>query len=100
MCRPLRRRNSERTEYVHDGFTPTETLKDSPPPGVVLTKGSVHVTVSRAFVEFVLTNPVALKFREWVKDTGVPDETFFSSLNHSPLLGVPGAYRGWFCLLG
>ena len=38
---------------------------------------------------------MALKFREWVKDSGVPDETFFSSLNYSPQLNVPGAYKGW-----
>ena len=29
-----------------------------------------------------------------MKNTEVPDETFFASLNHSPHLGVPGSYRG------
>ena len=61
---------------------------------VTLTKGSVHIAASRAFVDYVLHDERALKFRDWVKDTGVPDETFFSSLNHSPQLGVPGAYKG------
>ena len=54
----------------------------------------LHVAVSRAFVEFLMTSPVALAFRDWLKDTGVPDETLFASLIHSPGLGVPGAYTG------
>ena len=45
-------------------------------------------------MDFVLHNRVALDFLEWVKTTGIPDETFFSSLNHSPHLFVPGAYTG------
>ena len=83
-----------RTEFVHEGFVPTNQRKGPPPGKVRLTKGSVHVTASRDFVDFVLHNPMALKFQSWVKDTGVPDETFFSSLNHSPQIGVPGAYTG------
>ena len=35
-----------------------------------------------------------VEFTEWLRDTGVPDETLFASLNHSPQLGVPGAYKG------
>ena len=35
-----------------------------------------------------------IEFTEWLRDTGVPDETLFTSLNHSPQLGVPGAYKG------
>jgi len=54
---------------------------------------------SRAFVDFVIHNQAALKFRDWIKNSYVPDETFFSSLNHSPELGVPGAYLGLYICL-
>ena len=54
-------------------------------------------------MDFVVNNPNGQKFLEWVKDTGVPDETFFSSLNVSPQLGVPGATTGmkevWYIVL-
>jgi N-acetyllactosaminide beta-1,6-N-acetylglucosaminyltransferase len=65
-----------------------------PPRGVNVTKGSVHIVATRAFVQFALENRQAIKFLRWVKKTIVPDETFFSSLNHSPQLGVPGSYLG------
>ncbi len=89
------RRNTDRTEYIHEGFWATkERKKELVPHDIQLTKGSVHVAVSRDFVDFVLHNKIAIDFRDWVKNTGVPDETFFTSLNHSPHLGVPGAYKG------
>ena len=72
----------------------TEEKKAPPPHGVRLTKGSVHITVPRAFVDFVVNSQIAKDFILWVKDTGVPDETLFSSLSHSPHLGIPGAYKG------
>ena len=61
---------------------------------MTLTKGSVHIAVQRGFVDFVLHNPVAARFQQWVNDTWIPDETFFSSLNHSPQQKVPGSYLG------
>jgi len=66
------------------------------PLNIRLTKGSVHIIASRAFVEFVVHNEIAIKFRDWIDDSFYPDETFFSSLNHSPKLGVPGAYLGLY----
>jgi len=66
------------------------------PVNVHVTKGSVHIIASRAFVDFVIYNDTALKFRDWIKTSYYPDETFFSSLNHSPKLGVPGAYLGLY----
>ena len=77
------RRNKERT-----------VGKPPVPVNVTLTKGSVHVVATRKFVDYVVFNNDSLKFREWVKDTDIPDETYFSSLNHSPQLGVPGSYLG------
>jgi hypothetical protein len=71
------------------------TQRKSPlPVPITLSKGSIHITASRAFIDYVLHDDRALQFRKWIKDTGVPDETFFSSLNHSPQMEVPGAYKG------
>jgi len=68
------------------------------PVDVRLTKGSVHVVASRAFVDYAIRNETAVKFRDWCEGLLFPDETYFSSLNHSPNLGVPGAYLGrHFC---
>ena len=80
----LLRRNTDR----FDGDKP------GPPVNVTLTKGSVHVLATRAFVEYIVHNETSLLFRDWVKDTYVSDETYFSSLNHSPQLAVPGSYLG------
>ena len=50
----------ERTQLVHNGYWPTDKKKDSPPPkGVTITKGSIHITVSRAFVEYLFNDPIA-----------------------------------------
>ena len=64
------------------------------PDNITLAKGSGHIVATRDFVDFTINNQNAIKFREWVEKTDIPDETFFSSLNHSPQLGVPGSYRG------
>ena len=64
------------------------------PVNVTFAKGALHVAVTRKFVHWVFNDKSAIEFREWVKDTVIPDETFFSSLNVSPQIGVPGAYTG------
>ncbi|XP_052805496.1 beta-1,3-galactosyl-O-glycosyl-glycoprotein beta-1,6-N-acetylglucosaminyltransferase-like [Mya arenaria] len=65
-----------------------------PPHGVVPTKGAVHIIASRGYVDFVLHDPIAAGILYWSKKTAVPDETFFSTLNHNPSLAVPGSYKG------
>ncbi|KAL8602113.1 hypothetical protein ACOMHN_007382 [Nucella lapillus] len=65
-----------------------------PPDSIRPRKGNVHIAASRAFVGYLLHSPVARRFLEWAKTTEVPDETFFSSLNHNPHLHVPGAFLG------
>lgn len=82
---PLFRMNSDR----FDNLPPL-------PVDVRVTKGSIHIIASRAFVDFVIHNETAVKFRDWIRESSFPDETFFSSLNHSPQLGVPGAYLGLY----
>ncbi|XP_041373846.1 beta-1,3-galactosyl-O-glycosyl-glycoprotein beta-1,6-N-acetylglucosaminyltransferase-like [Gigantopelta aegis] len=65
-----------------------------PPHNITAVKGSVHITVSRGFVDYVLHNETAADLLEWAKKVDVPDETYFTSLNHNPHLGVPGSYKG------
>jgi hypothetical protein len=64
------------------------------PVNVTLTKGSVHIVASRAYVDYVINNDTAKQFLQWTRRTWIPDETYFSSLNHSPQLKVPGSYLG------
>ena len=65
------------------------------PSGVHMYKGSVHIVASAAFVDFALTDPRAEKLLVYVRDhTDVPDEWFFSTLNHNPdALPAPGSPR-------
>jgi hypothetical protein len=38
------------------------------------------VALSRAFINFILHDKLARDFLEWVKDTGIPDETYYPTL--------------------
>ena len=73
--------------------------KSPAPYNMNLTKGSVHIVAVRGFVEYVVYNKTSIDFLDWVKDTYIPDETFFTSLNHNPHLEVPGSYLGRLMLL-
>ena len=66
----------------------------APPHGIRLTKGAVHIVVQRGFVDSLLHDPICQDFLRWVKNSSIPDETFFSTLNHNPQLGIPGSYTG------
>ncbi|XP_025105616.1 beta-1,3-galactosyl-O-glycosyl-glycoprotein beta-1,6-N-acetylglucosaminyltransferase-like [Pomacea canaliculata] len=65
-----------------------------PPHGIVPVKGSVHIAVNRDFVDYVLHSPVAQDFLNWTQRVFIPDEAFFSTLNHNPQLGIRGSYKG------
>ncbi|KAH9514857.1 Beta-1,3-galactosyl-O-glycosyl-glycoprotein beta-1,6-N-acetylglucosaminyltransferase [Bulinus truncatus] len=71
-----------------------ERWKSSPPHNITAVKGSVHIVVNRDFVDYILHNQTAKDLLDWVKTTSVPDETFFSTLNHNPQLAIRGSYRG------
>ncbi|XP_064643375.1 beta-1,3-galactosyl-O-glycosyl-glycoprotein beta-1,6-N-acetylglucosaminyltransferase 3-like isoform X2 [Lineus longissimus] len=97
----VKRRNVRRTKYEHMAWfgLPSITmmtfrLKPPPPRDIVLAKGSVHIVAKRGYVQYVIHDPLSKEFREWLRDTWIPDETFFSSLNHNPKLNVPGSYLG------
>ncbi|XP_052251983.1 beta-1,3-galactosyl-O-glycosyl-glycoprotein beta-1,6-N-acetylglucosaminyltransferase-like isoform X2 [Dreissena polymorpha] len=64
----------------------------APPHNITAIKGSVHIVANRGFVDFILHDQRAHDLLNWTRQTEVPDETFFSTLNHNPHLGVPGAY--------
>ncbi|KAJ8315953.1 hypothetical protein KUTeg_005967 [Tegillarca granosa] len=79
----IKRANKERWQNVEPA-----------PHGITPIKGSLHITANRAFVDYVLHNETAQVFLNWTKKTQIPDETFFSSLNHNPQLNIPGSYKG------
>ena len=65
-----------------------------PPHELSVIKGAVHIAVSRGYVDYLLHNQVAKDLLQWVKNTTIPDELYFSTLNHNPQLRVPGSYKG------
>ncbi|CAD5113590.1 unnamed protein product [Dimorphilus gyrociliatus] len=72
----------------------TNSRKGPVPHEVLITKGSAHMAVSRKFIGYVLNSKIARDLLYWMADIRVPDEHYFSSLNHSPHLKVPGSYKG------
>ena len=62
--------------------------KESPPYDLTVFKGLKNVILSRSMVYFILNNGLAIKFRKWLEDTLVPDESFYATMirvvyNHS-----------------
>ena len=82
-----------RTKFVFVNFRPRQK-KEPPPHNITVSKGSIHITASRGYVDFLLNDRRAQDFTNWVKDTRNPDETLFTSLNHNPHLKVPGSFAG------
>lgn len=58
--------------------------KDPPPHNLEVYFGTAYYALTRAFVDFVLKNQVALDLLEWSKDTFSPDEHYWVTLNHLP----------------
>ncbi|OWF51495.1 Beta-1,3-galactosyl-O-glycosyl-glycoprotein beta-1,6-N-acetylglucosaminyltransferase [Mizuhopecten yessoensis] len=67
----------------------------TPPAGIILGKGAVHITVNRHFVDYILHNQTAQAFLNWCRNASVPDETIFASLNHNAHLAIPGPANGY-----
>jgi len=80
--------------YVWEHGQQTEQLKDDVPHNLTLSKGSTHIAARREFVDFALNDRRAQDFLHWLRDTQIPDETFFNSLNRNQQLDIPGSYRG------
>ncbi|CAI9727854.1 beta-1,3-galactosyl-O-glycosyl-glycoprotein beta-1,6-N-acetylglucosaminyltransferase-like [Octopus vulgaris] len=69
-------------------------LKPPSPHNITVSKGSIHITASRGYVEFLIMDRRSQDFINWVRDTRNPDETLFSTMNHNPHLRVPGSFNG------
>ena len=93
---PVPKNNLDRTKFAHilkdREVYKTKMPKVLPPNNILIYKGSTHIIAIREFVEFVLHNQIGKDFYEFLKDTYVPDETIYSSLQRHP--GVPGGITG------
>ncbi|XP_053400631.1 N-acetyllactosaminide beta-1,6-N-acetylglucosaminyl-transferase-like [Mercenaria mercenaria] len=70
-----------------------ETL---PPHEIKVTKGAVHIAVARGFVDYILHDQRAHDILDYVNTScKIPDEAYFTILNHNRHLGVPGSYKGF-----
>ncbi|CAL1543475.1 unnamed protein product [Lymnaea stagnalis] len=82
---------------IHSTLKSAETKRwgqRTPPHHIRPVKGPVHIAANRRFVDYILHNQTALDFLQWTRHTDYPDETFFTSLNFNPHLGIPGSYSG------
>lgn len=66
----------------HDDLLPYRTTipKERPPRGIVPYYNMTESVISRSTAEFVLTNPLAKEFREWLQDIKAPEEFFYATL--------------------
>ena len=72
----------------------TSVPKGPMPYNWTLAKGQTHVIVKRGYVDFLLHDPRAGVFMEWLRDTNIPDEHVFSTLANNPQLNIPGTIKG------
>ena len=94
---PMPKHQLSRVNFVHilnenHRIFRTSKPKGPPPHNISICKGSTHIIALREFVEFVLHSQIGKDFYEFVKDTKIPDETMYSSLQRHP--GVPGGISG------
>lgn len=88
----------DRNEAVY--ANPATTRDDDPVPGggnLTLLRGSAYGTFSRAFVEFVLTDQLAMELLNWSRKSYSPDEHYWATLHQigvNPQLRTPGGYNG------
>ncbi|CAB3990628.1 beta-1,3-galactosyl-O-glycosyl-glyco beta-1,6-N-acetylglucosaminyltransferase-like isoform X2 [Paramuricea clavata] len=78
--RPKESKIRRRFLYVYHAGKRTEMLKEPFRQNFTFYKGSTYVVLSRAFVDFILHDKLARDFLEWVKDTRIPDETYYPTL--------------------
>lgn len=94
------RRFARKYEGIFDGtgyafdFRETKEVKEPPPHNLTIYKGSVATALNRETIKFVLENKIARDFLNWLNDTLMPDELYWSTLNHNEFLQIPGGYPG------
>ena len=92
---PLRGGFQRRTKfaYLFKGRRFFKGKRKPPPPhNISVFKGSTHIIAIREFVDFVLHSEIGRDFTEFLKDTFIPDETLYASLQQHPL--APGCIHG------
>ena len=62
----------------------TRQRQSRPPPGIKLYKSMNFMAASRAFVNFLLHNPLSIKLRRYLGTVYAPEEHFYSSLYALP----------------
>lgn len=67
---------------------------DPPPAGMEIFKGSIAVSINRKVADFVANSEISRRFIDWLNTSYMPDELFWSTLNHNELLGLEGQYPG------
>ncbi|XP_028414418.1 N-acetyllactosaminide beta-1,6-N-acetylglucosaminyl-transferase-like isoform X3 [Dendronephthya gigantea] len=79
-AQPPKNRHRGRFIYVYNGTKRTKKRKQPFQRNFKFYKGSTYVILSRAYVNFTLHDQLAKDFLEWVKNTGIPDETYYATL--------------------
>ena len=59
----------------------SKSLLPPVPFNLTIFKGMREVVLSRNYSRFCLENPVARSFRTWIKNTAIPDESYFQTLS-------------------
>ena len=75
--------NRIRWTYSYDE-TKADNLQYLLPPipfNLTIFKGMREVVLSRNYARFCLEHPVARSFRNWIKNTAIPDESYFQTLS-------------------
>ncbi|KAM8887361.1 beta-1,3-galactosyl-O-glycosyl-glycoprotein beta-1,6-N-acetylglucosaminyltransferase-like isoform 1-T2 [Spinachia spinachia] len=91
MPKEKRERVTHAYKIVNGQIQPTGNVKEPPPFNLPILTGSAYIVVSRGFVRSVLEDNRIPPLIEWAKDTFVPDETFWATIQRLP--GVPGSKR-------
>ena len=75
-------RETERWTYKYNessGIT-SEELLPPVPYNLTIFKGDRQVILSREYTNFILNYPVPIALRHWMKETLIPDESYFPTL--------------------
>ncbi|XP_037337994.2 beta-1,3-galactosyl-O-glycosyl-glycoprotein beta-1,6-N-acetylglucosaminyltransferase-like [Pungitius pungitius] len=78
-------------KIVNGQNQPTGNEKEPPPFNLPILTGSAYIVVNRGYVRSVLEDSRIPALIEWSKDTFIPDETFWATIQRLP--GVPGSKR-------
>ena len=69
----------------HKGYiAPTHERQSKPPQGIKVYKSMNFIAASRAFVQFILSDPLSRKFQKYLSTVYAPEEHYYSSLYALP----------------